>query len=79
MDGPGNVRELEKCVRRAAILADEAEVIGAELLPVEVLESSSGLQRMDQGGDFKGTIEDMEKRLVIGALERHGLEQDPRG
>ncbi len=71
---PGNVRELEKVVRRAAILAEEGETIGVDLLPREVLTatelvpSSSGL---DADADLRATVVDMERRLVVEALEKH--------
>src|SRR5262249_13745078 len=35
----GNVRELEKTVKRMVVLADEGEVLGLELLPAELRES----------------------------------------
>ncbi len=71
---PGNVRELEKVVRRAAILAEDAETIGVDLLPREVLtateivSTSSGL---DSDADLRSTVVDMERRLVVEALEKH--------
>jgi len=35
----GNVRELEKTVKRMVVLADEGDVLGVELLPAEMRES----------------------------------------
>ena len=35
----GNVRELEKTVKRMVVLADEGDVLGVELLPAELREA----------------------------------------
>jgi len=35
----GNVRELEKTVKRMVVLADEGDVLGIELMPVELREA----------------------------------------
>ncbi len=72
---PGNVRELEKVVRRAAILADEDETITVDLLPREVLVATETHAPSSSGNgdaDLRATVEDMERRLVIEALEKHG-------
>jgi DNA-binding NtrC family response regulator len=37
----GNVRELEKTVKRLVVLADEGGVLGADLLPLEMLEAAN--------------------------------------
>jgi two-component system response regulator HupR/HoxA len=69
---PGNVRELEKVVRRAAILADDGEPIGPDLLPKEVLDATDA-PSVWRAGDLplRSTVEDMERRLVQEALEKH--------
>jgi DNA-binding NtrC family response regulator len=37
----GNVRELEKTVKRMVVLADEGDVLGVELMPAELREARS--------------------------------------
>jgi DNA-binding NtrC family response regulator len=72
---PGNVRELEKAVRRAAILAEDGEPIGPDLLPQEIFDATQG--NAVSGGpirdaDLRASVEDVERRLVLEALEKHG-------
>jgi len=73
-DWPGNVRELEKVVRRAAILAEDGETIGVDLLPQEVLNATEGHggTASSRDADLRATVEDMERRMVVEALEKHG-------
>jgi transcriptional regulator with GAF, ATPase, and Fis domain len=70
---PGNVRELDKLVKRAVILADDGDVIGVRHLPPEVAHLSS---RPDAGaqptGSLRAQIENLERREILGALERCG-------
>jgi DNA-binding NtrC family response regulator len=73
---PGNVRQLESAIERAIILA-EGEVIEEYHLPSEVvdfcLETSAGSDSSEitipRGGL---NLEDVEKRLLIQAMERSG-------
>ncbi len=70
---PGNVRELEKAVRRAAILAEDSETVTADLLPREVLNATgNGAAAVESDVDLRSTVEDMERRMVIEALDKHG-------
>ena len=70
---PGNVRELESAIERAIILS-EADTIDETDLPPEVLAPRSKgaeldwLRMPDEGVDF----EEVEKRLLIQAMERSG-------
>lgn len=70
---PGNVRQLESAIERAAILAD-GEVIEERHLPAEVLTAhvvpspSAEIDIPDGGLD----LEEVEKRLLIRAMERSG-------
>ncbi len=70
---PGNVRELEKAIRRACILCEDGAMIAPEHLPEEILQhTSSGIE--DAAGPVGGlhdTVEDVEKRLVLRALEEN--------
>ncbi len=66
---PGNVRELEKAIRRAVTLAEDGDVIGADLLPAAVLESSLSREAGPDGA-FKERLERYERSLVLEALER---------
>jgi len=70
---PGNVRELEKVVRRAAILAEAGETIGVELLPPDVVASTESFAAPAVGGDgdLRNTVEEMERRMVLEALEKN--------
>ncbi len=71
---PGNVRELEKVVRRAAILGEDDESIGSDLLPREVIsatETGSPVVSAAGGDGLRSTVEDMERRLVVDALDKH--------
>jgi len=74
-DWPGNVRELEKVVRRAAILAEDGESISVDLLPQELLsatEGNGGPGGSAKDSDLRASVHDMERRLVLDALEKHG-------
>jgi transcriptional regulator with GAF, ATPase, and Fis domain/Tfp pilus assembly protein PilF len=72
-DWPGNVRELEKVMRRAATLADDGEMIGLDLLPSRLLEATDEEVPADpSGGTLKEQLEEIERRIVLRALEHHG-------
>lgn len=71
---PGNVRELENMMERAVALAG-ARAIGVGDLPREVSgmnnNSSSGLLRLpDQGCNLDNVIGEVERRLIMEALDR---------
>lgn len=66
---PGNVRELEKAIRRAVTLAEDGQVLAADLLPVAVLESSLSREILPDAA-FKERLERYERSLVLEALER---------
>jgi len=74
---PGNVRELRNLVERAVLLA-EGEVL--EPGDFESLQAASGMTSTGAGGGFtlpqEGvTLEDVERSLVVQALERTGGNQ----
>ncbi len=67
---PGNVRELENILQRAMVLADDG-LIRPEHLPREM--SQAG--RKKEGAHFSRQVVDLEKRLIIDALEKAGGSQ----
>jgi len=75
-DFPGNVRELENVVERAVALA-QASVIGLGDLPHEVVGSTSAttpelLALPEEGCDLDQVLGEVERRLILQALERSG-------
>jgi transcriptional regulator with GAF, ATPase, and Fis domain len=72
----GNVRELEKSVKRLVVLADEGCVLGADLLPPRC---STALRAADAPKEslldahtLRSNISQLERRMIAGALERSG-------
>jgi len=68
---PGNVRELENTIQRAIVMARE-NVISIEELPLSV--GDRGLlfhlkEQLKQGHTLKSIISDLEKKLILHALE----------
>ncbi|MHB8767336.1 MAG: AAA-type ATPase lid domain-containing protein, partial [Deferrisomatales bacterium] len=63
---PGNVRELQNAVERAAILARGGVVEGRHLL------LGGGPGRAGDGPEVTGTLEDMERRLILAAFDQQG-------
>jgi DNA-binding NtrC family response regulator len=82
----GNVRELEKTVKRMVVLADEGDVLGVDLLPTELREEqpaevaeATHANGHAEEGTAKGgrtlrrSVSELEKRMIIEALDRfHG-------
>jgi transcriptional regulator with GAF, ATPase, and Fis domain/tetratricopeptide (TPR) repeat protein len=83
----GNVRELEKTVKRMVVLADEGDVLGVDLLPSELREARAAAPEaapresaaVEAAGSAKGartlrrSVSELERRLIAEALERcHG-------
>ncbi|MFQ3579574.1 MAG: sigma 54-interacting transcriptional regulator, partial [Bacteroidales bacterium] len=62
---PGNIRELENCIERAAILSDD-QVIRAEHLPptLQTAKSSGTIRK----GSLQDIVEGVEKQLIIDSL-----------
>jgi two-component system NtrC family response regulator len=64
---PGNIRELENCIKRAAIMAD-----GTQITPDDVGLSAPGAEDdlLDKSLDLRMVRDEAEKRAVIAALAR---------
>lgn len=71
---PGNVRELENIVKRAATLTRE-DMITVEVLPYHIQEESfssvaEDIELPDEGFDLEGMVERLERNLIEKAMER---------
>jgi two-component system NtrC family response regulator len=70
---PGNVRELENVIERAVVLC-RGNTLTLQDLPLNLrggkMEMSPGEQR--EGGSLPKTIENLERQLILSALERSG-------
>ena len=74
-DWPGNVRELENIIERAIVLKKEDNVISPEDIPdhikIKQLRSQMSLEIPDEGVK----LEEVEKALIINALNKAGQNQ----
>ena len=68
---PGNVRELENVIERAVVLSSNS-IIGADLLPDQIVGRGSGFPMMEHRADASlfDIIEDCERRIIIDMLEK---------
>jgi transcriptional regulator with PAS, ATPase and Fis domain len=66
----GNVRELEKTVKRMIVLADEGESLGVSLLPTEMSEAAPAPAARANGSSLRSNINDLERRMISEALDR---------
>jgi transcriptional regulator with PAS, ATPase and Fis domain len=66
----GNVRELEKTLKRMVVLAEEGETLGLELLPPELRERPAGEPEKANGKTLRTNISQLERRMIAEALER---------
>ena len=73
----GNVRELEKTVKRMVVLADDGDVLGATLLPAELRALAEGATapaaaaRRGPARSLRMRVADLERGLIAESLERH--------
>jgi two-component system response regulator HupR/HoxA len=68
----GNVRELEKTVKRMVVLADEGVALGVDLLPSEVREAVPVDADARNGGrTLRANIVVLERRMIAEALDRN--------
>ncbi len=79
-DWPGNVRELENIMERMVILAN-GKMITKDDLPYQILEKAGGvpgqaipsdLEFPEDGLSLSQAVSELEKRLILKALERTG-------
>lgn len=73
-DWPGNVRELENVIKRLTILCDD-EVVTVDDLPEHIPHKGRAVRvveedLLEKGETLHDAVEDYEKRLILGALER---------
>jgi transcriptional regulator with GAF, ATPase, and Fis domain/Tfp pilus assembly protein PilF len=69
----GNVRELEKTVKRMVVLVDDGEALDTSLLPPEVREAApaSGAETRP-ARSLRSNVAVLERRMIADALERNG-------
>jgi two-component system, NtrC family, response regulator len=68
---PGNVRELESVIERASVLRRAAAITRAEL-PDKLLKEKGGVEDIILNLPDEGiSLEDLEKNLLVKALEKH--------
>jgi len=67
----GNVRELEKAVKRMVVLAEDGDELGIELLPVELRQPAANGKARKNGTSLRSNVSDLERRMIAEALERN--------
>jgi two-component system response regulator HupR/HoxA len=67
----GNVRELEKVVKRMVVLANEGEALSTRLVPRELLRAEEETNG-DTPSTLKMEVAKVERKLIGQALERSG-------
>jgi transcriptional regulator with GAF, ATPase, and Fis domain/Tfp pilus assembly protein PilF len=65
----GNVRELEKVVKRMVVMANDGESLALHLLPRELLKADE--EGSDTPSSLKAEVAKVERRLISQALERN--------
>ena len=73
-DYPGNVRELENIIERAVVIARDA-VISVEDLPFREGMEEGRAGGKSEEGLLRGSIEELEKKLIVEAMEKAGDHQ----
>jgi len=73
-DYPGNVRELENIIERAVVIARE-DVISMEDLPFSESMGETTERRKAEEGLLRGSIEELEQKLIVEAMEKAGDHQ----
>jgi transcriptional regulator with GAF, ATPase, and Fis domain/tetratricopeptide (TPR) repeat protein len=68
----GNVRELEKAIKRLVVLAEPDQAVGVELLPEEMrLPVEESVESLNGSFNVRQHVERLERRLIREALEHH--------
>ena len=67
----GNVRELEKTVKRMVVLADEGDTLGSALLPPDMNPGAAERPAADRpsGKTLRSNVSQLERRMIADALE----------
>ena len=65
----GNVRELEKTVKRMVVLADEGDTLSASLLPPEIRQGAASARSTSRV--LKTNVAQLERQMISEALERN--------
>ncbi|HEX7078623.1 MAG TPA: sigma 54-interacting transcriptional regulator [Candidatus Eisenbacteria bacterium] len=65
----GNVRELEKVVKRMVVMANDGEVLSTRLLPREMLQAEE--EAVDGPATLRAEVAKVERRMIAQALDRH--------
>ena len=73
-DYPGNVRELENIIERAVVIARDA-VVSVEDLPFREAIAEGPAGGKSEEGLLRGSIEELEKKMIVDALEKAGEHQ----
>ncbi|MBI3540474.1 MAG: sigma 54-interacting transcriptional regulator [Candidatus Eisenbacteria bacterium] len=66
----GNVRELEKTVKRMVVLADEGDTLSLALLPAELRERAEAAPERSVGHVLRSNVAQLERRMIAESLER---------
>jgi transcriptional regulator with PAS, ATPase and Fis domain len=66
----GNVRELEKTVKRMVVLADRDEALDTDLLPPEMREADGVEAERSNGKSLRSNISQLERRMIAEALDQ---------
>ncbi|TBW40690.1 PAS domain S-box protein [Siculibacillus lacustris] len=69
---PGNVRELQNVVERIVLISDPYAIIGREQLAPLLALDRDGDDPSDDARSLKTQVDDLERRAIARALERHG-------
>jgi transcriptional regulator with GAF, ATPase, and Fis domain/Tfp pilus assembly protein PilF len=66
----GNVRELEKTVKRMVVLADEGDALALSLLPPELRNGAPVETERPEGRSLRSNVAQLERRMIAETLER---------
>lgn len=71
---PGNVRELEHCIEKAMILSNDSLISARDLMLTQSVAPTdqSKAPRSESSQMVNTTLEEMEKSMIIAALDRNG-------
>ncbi len=71
---PGNVRELEHCIEKAIILSSDSLISARDLMLTQSVAPTdqSKAPRSESSQMANATLEEMEKSMIIAALDRNG-------